>query len=172
MSIARHLKCLYSTIMKSWNESEVLIDRKSKFQARCCAITSPQEVPVLLQELINGNKSVKKASHQHMYAWRTADIALKDSTNSTMVKTKGVAKKHRHSANVGRQREFKNLQQDCQDCGESGAGQRLLTLLQRADIVNVLIIVTRWYGGVPLGSARFRHISSTAAESLKKGGFL
>ena len=108
--------------MKSWNESEVLIDRKSKFQARCCAITSPQEVPVLLQELINGNKSVKKASHQHMYAWRTADIALKDSTNSTVVKTKGVAKKHRHSANVGRQREFKNLQQDCQDCGESGAG--------------------------------------------------
>jgi putative IMPACT (imprinted ancient) family translation regulator len=50
------------------------------------------------------------------------------------------------------------------DCGEPGAGQRLLQLLQSRD--NVLVAVTRWYGGSHLGSARFRAISNCAKELL------
>lgn len=165
MPLGSRTRCLYSTVMKSWSESELLVDRKSKFQGRCCAISSAQDVPKLLQELVLSNKSIQKASHQHMYAWRTGEVILTDS------KTKVTAKRNKKPDSTPHQA-LKNVQQDCQDGGESGAGQRLLTLLERAGIVNVLVIVTRWYGGTPLGSARFRHISSTAAESLKKGGFL
>ncbi|KAH3684042.1 hypothetical protein WICPIJ_004980 [Wickerhamomyces pijperi] len=54
------------------------------------------------------------------------------------------------------------------DCGESGAGSRMLTLLQNMKLENVMVIVTRWYGGTPLGSARFRIISGVVVEVLKK----
>lgn len=149
--------------MQVWNESEVLVDRKSKFQARSCAIKSQVEVSGLLQALLQ-DKRISKASHPHMYAWRTGEV------KSQQVKeTKGSKKGKK--ASIGTV-EVSNIQQGSSDGGESGAGQRLLTLLEQANVVNVLVVVTRWYGGTPLGSARFRHISSTAVESLKKGGFL
>lgn len=168
MSIAKHSHRLYSTIMRIWNESEILVDRKSKFQGRCCAIKSPDDVPELLQELVQGNKSVSKASHMHMFAWRVGDVVSVNASNSK--KKPKSSKKHDSSEN--NTISIKNIQQGCADCGEAAAGQRLLTLLERTNVVNVLVIVTRWYGGTPLGSARFRHISGVAVESLKKGGFL
>jgi len=152
--------------MKGWNESEILIDRKSKFQGRSCAVTDQSNVPKLLDELIQNNKSVSKASHMHMYAWRTGDITKKIDKDTK--KSSNRSKKQNKEDPVS----IQNIQQGCADCGESAAGQRLLTLLERANVVNVLVIVTRWYGGTPLGSARFRHISSVAVESLKNGGFL
>lgn len=36
---------------------------------------------------------------------------------------------------------------------------------------DVLVICTRWYGGTAIGPARFRHISSTARQALRLGGF-
>ncbi|CAR27111.1 hypothetical protein ZYGR_0I03840 [Zygosaccharomyces rouxii] len=165
------IRCLYSTMVKSWVESEILVDRKSKFQARCCTMKNSDEVPLLLQDLVDGNKSIAKASHPHMYAWRTGEaVASVDSD-----KTKGSGKKSKKNKDISSnssQPSWKNVQQGCQDGGESGAGQRLLTLLERAQVFNVLVVVTRWYGGTPLGSARFRHITSTASECLKKSGFL
>ncbi|ONH68137.1 Protein IMPACT [Cyberlindnera fabianii] len=62
--------------------------------------------------------------------------------------------------------------QGMSDCGEAGAAVRLMGLLERTGLVNVLVVVTRWYGGTPLGGARFRHISTVAVEALKEGGFL
>ncbi|GCE98807.1 hypothetical protein ZYGM_004294 [Zygosaccharomyces mellis] len=171
MNLVGRIKYLYSTMSKSWVESEILVDRKSKFQARCCTMRNPDEVPLLLQELVDGNKSISKASHPHMYAWRTGEAV--NFTSSGEVKGSGKkSKKGKDTSSSSSQLSWKNIQQGCQDGGESGAGQRLLTLLERAQLFNVLVVVTRWYGGTPLGSARFRHISSTASECLKRGGFL
>lgn len=161
----------YSTMAKSWVESEVLVDRKSKFQARCCAMKNPDEITTLLGELVDGSKSISKASHPHMYAWRTGEaVASTDSGQSKGTSKK--SKKNKDTSSISSQPSWKNIQQGCQDGGESGAGQRILTLLERSQLCNVFVVVTRWYGGTPLGSARFRHISSTASECLKKGGFL
>ena len=156
--------------MKVWNESEILIDRKSKFQGRCCKITNQSDVPKFLNELVQSNKSVAKASHTHMYAWRTGDVNEDNSGNQSQRNSKCSKKQNKNNKNEAPI--VKNIQQGCADCGEAAAGQRLLTLLERANVVNVLVIVTRWYGGTPLGSARFRHISGVAVESLKRGGFL
>lgn len=145
-----------------WNESEILMDKKSKFQGRCYAIKHQSEVDKLLEELVNDNKSIQKATHKHMYAWRTADL-----------KISGVNGKIKNKKNSSTNNPvLTNIQQGSNDCGESGAGQRLLTLLERSHICNILVVVTRWYGGTALGPARFRHISSVAVESLKKGNFL
>lgn len=149
--------------MQVWNESEVLVDRKSKFQARSCAIKNQADIPSLLQVLLQ-DKRIARASHPHMYAWRTGEVKSRPAKD-----IKGSKTNKRADSGVA---ELSNVQQGSSDGGESGAGQRLLTLLEQANVVNVLVVVTRWYGGTPLGSARFRHISSTAVESLKRGGFL
>ncbi|CAI1890795.1 hypothetical protein SEUBUCD646_0D00750 [Saccharomyces eubayanus] len=166
-------------LVKVWNESEVLIDRKSKFQARCCTLKNQKEIPSVLEELVQNNKSVSKASHMHMYAWRTAELPSdSDSQHKNQDQKKKGSKNHKNNNNNHGDKttkitvQPKNVEQGCADCGEAAAGQRLLTLLERANIFNILVIVTRWYGGTPLGSSRFRHISTCAVESLKKGGFL
>ncbi|KAG6837802.1 hypothetical protein H0H93_016170 [Arthromyces matolae] len=58
------------------------------------------------------------------------------------------------------------------DGGESGAGDRLARLLDLSRCDNVLVVVSRWYGGVKLGSDRWKCISTVAKDALHKGGFI
>lgn len=58
------------------------------------------------------------------------------------------------------------------DCGESGAGQCILSVLDKNEINGVLVVVTRWYGGIPLGGARFREIRKVSIEALKEGKYI
>ena len=39
-----------------------------------------------------------------------------------------------------------------------GAGAVILKMLERAGLVDHIVVVTRWYGGVHLGGDRFAHI--------------
>lgn len=61
--------------------------------------------------------------------------------------------------------------QDCDDDGEDAAGGRLLHLMQLMDVWDVMVVVTRWYGGVLLGPDRFRLINTAARDALVKAGF-
>lgn len=61
--------------------------------------------------------------------------------------------------------------QDCDDDGETAAGSRMLHLMQLMGVWDVMVIVTRWYGGVHLGPDRFRIINTTAREALVLGGY-
>ena len=80
---------------------------------------------------------------------------------------------------------------DNDDNGESAAGGRLAHLLQILvciyhlsfrhsfpiiqhfqEVKNVLVIVTRYFGGIHLGSDRFKHINQAARNALDLGGFL
>lgn len=62
--------------------------------------------------------------------------------------------------------------QDCEDDGETQAGGRLLHLLQIVDAKNVMVVVSRWYGGIHLGSDRFRHINNAARQVLELAGHI
>lgn len=44
------------------------------------------------------------------------------------------------------------------DDGEAGAGAVILKMLERAGLVDHVVVVTRWYGGVHLGGDRFAHV--------------
>lgn len=48
------------------------------------------------------------------------------------------------------------LHQDNDDDGESAAGGRLAHLLQIMEVKDVLVIVTRYFGGIHLGPDRFK----------------
>uniref|UniRef100_A0A8C0G7D8 Impact RWD domain protein n=1 Tax=Chelonoidis abingdonii TaxID=106734 RepID=A0A8C0G7D8_CHEAB len=56
--------------------------------------------------------------------------------------------------------------QDCEDDGETAAGGRLLHLMQILNVRNVLVVVSRWYGGILLGPDRFKHINNCARNIL------
>lgn len=61
---------------------------------------------------------------------------------------------------------------DYDDDGESQAGARLKHLLEILELENVMVVVTRWYGGTLLGPDRFKHINQAARDALELAGFL
>lgn len=61
---------------------------------------------------------------------------------------------------------------DNDDDGESGAGSKLAELLEFMAVNNVLVVVSRWYGGILLGSDRFKHIVATARDAIERAGLL
>ncbi|KAJ7028699.1 ribosomal protein S5 domain 2-type protein, partial [Mycena alexandri] len=64
------------------------------------------------------------------------------------------------------------LHQDNDDDGETAAGGRLAHLLHILEVDNVLVVVTRYFGGIHLGPDRFKHINQAARNALELGGFL
>ncbi|KAK3079067.1 hypothetical protein LTS18_005834 [Coniosporium uncinatum] len=82
------------------------------------------------------------------------------------------AAKATHNITAWRIRAGDAVYQDCDDDGETAAGGRLLKLMQMVDVWDVVVVVTRWYGGVLLGPARFGMINAVAREALVRGGFV
>ncbi len=52
------------------------------------------------------------------------------------------------------------------DDGESGAAMVILRMLERAEMRDHIIIVTRWYGGKKLGGDRFRRVQDAVRVYL------
>jgi Uncharacterized protein family UPF0029 len=123
-----------------WTLSDVIVELKSVFIARCAPVSSPEQAKQFLQHLLSTNKKVAKATH-NITAWR---IREKDTVTY----------------------------QDCDDDGEAAAGGRVLHLMQIMDLWNVMVVVTRWYGGQKLGPARFGIINSVARDAFVKAGFV
>ncbi|SJX62508.1 related to YIH1 [Sporisorium reilianum f. sp. reilianum] len=64
------------------------------------------------------------------------------------------------------------VHRDYDDDGETAAGGRLAHLLSILELDHVMVVVTRWYGGVHLGPDRFKLINRAAREALDLGGFV
>ena len=58
------------------------------------------------------------------------------------------------------------------DDGEGGAADKLAFLLDASDARDVVVVVTRWFGGILLGADRFKHISNVAKELLQQEGYI
>ena len=53
------------------------------------------------------------------------------------------------------------------DDGESGAGMVILRMLEREDLRDHIVVVTRWYGGTKLGGDRFRRVQDCVRAYLE-----
>lgn len=53
------------------------------------------------------------------------------------------------------------------DDGEAGAGMVILRMLERENLRDHLIVVTRWFGGKHLGGDRFRHVQEAVRIYLE-----
>ncbi|KAL3925028.1 MAG: hypothetical protein SGILL_000670 [Bacillariaceae sp.] len=122
-----------------WISGEPLMDRKSSFQAHLCAVHSEKEAKEALHQLVTSSSKLQRATH-NMSAWRIVETLPDGCTTLT---------KH-----------------DNDDDGEHGAGSKLAYLLDMRKDENVLVVVSRWYGGIHLGPKRFAHIVNVARELL------
>ena len=68
--------------------------------------------------------------------------------------------------------EGQRIREERDDDGESGAADKLLFFLQRANVLDYIVVVTRWYGGIHLGSDRFKYIINVAKELLQEHGIV
>ncbi|CAM9628217.1 unnamed protein product [Scytosiphon promiscuus] len=59
---------------------------------------------------------------------------------------------------------------DNDDDGESAAGSRLAHMMAITGAQNVVVVVSRWFGGIHLGPDRFKHINNAARELLVQCG--
>lgn len=131
-----------------WILSEVVNEKKSVFVGRAAHVTSLGQAQAYLDYLLATEKKVAAATH-NISAWRIRE------------KRKIGGKNH----------EEEMIVQDCDDDGETAAGSRLLHLMQLMDVWDVVVVVTRWYGGVHLGPDRFRIINAVGRDALVRGGF-
>jgi hypothetical protein len=122
--------------------TDTLCDRKSVFQAHIAKINSKEEAMAVLQTLMSNTK-IARATHR-IYAYRTS-VPTKNGQNLEL--------------------------NDCEDDGEVGAGIKLQHLLQIMKVDNVMVVVTRWYGGIHLGPDRFKHILNLARKAITDNGF-
>jgi hypothetical protein len=129
-----------SGVSPPWILSDVVVELKSVFIARCAPVSSPDQATQYLQHLLDTDKKVRSATH-NITAWR-----IRGENGVTF--------------------------QDCDDDGETAAGGRVLHLMQLMDLWDVMVVVTRWYGGHQLGPKRFSIINTVARDAFVKGGFV
>lgn len=138
-----------------WVLSDVVTEKKSVFLARAVHVTSLAQAQAYLDHLTATDKKVAVATH-NISAWRIKqrkDVGSRASENNTDPDA------------------AETVIQDYDDDGETAAGGRLLHVMQLMDVWNVLVVVSRWYGGIHLGPARFRLINDVGRDALVKGGF-
>ncbi|GMK56446.1 hypothetical protein CspeluHIS016_0302860 [Cutaneotrichosporon spelunceum] len=125
--------------------SSPITDRKSQFVGHACRVADEEDVLVVVSHLLQ-DRRIARAAHPTIWAYRT-------------VREVG--------GPAGRV-----VESDYDDDGETQAGSRLQHLLQVLDLTGVLVVVTRWFGGIHLGPDRFKHINQAARDALEAGGFL
>lgn len=128
----------------TWTVSEVVVENKSTFVARVARVRSPEEARRHVGHLLATDRRVRGATH-NITAWRTRGGGTTTTTTGTQF-------------------------QDFDDDGETAAGGRLLRLMQVMDVWGVVVVVSRWYGGVRLGPRRFAVINGVARDGLVRAG--
>lgn len=125
--------------------SEPIQDRKSAFVGHCARISSEGDVAAVVAHLLT-DKKIARAAHPTIWAYRLA----RDTKGPAGVVTEG----------------------DYDDDGETQAGSRLKHLLEILDVKDVVVVVSRWFGGIHLGPDRFKHINQAARDAMELAGVL
>ena len=54
------------------------------------------------------------------------------------------------------------------DDGETGAGMVVLRIMQKEEVTDCVICVTRWFGGIKLMGDRFKHVQDATKYAIEK----
>jgi hypothetical protein len=130
-------------ILQTILQTDPLVSKGSQFIAFGCSITSPDSVTPIVDHLRNMSPKMRRATH-HMVAYR-------------LTTSSGITYHDNH------------------EDGEDGAGVKLSMILQNMmkdkDGDGVLIVVSRWYGGIKLGPKRWQLIGTVARDVIKQLGY-
>jgi len=121
-----------------WMVSEKVTLKKSTFVARVIEITSAGDAKTKLTQLMASNPDLRSASHNI-----TAFQAKNPGFLAGLVVESG-------------------------DDGETGGGRHILKIMQDMNLFGVLLLCTRWYGGIMLGPDRWKLMSQVCRDALSQ----
>ncbi|KAI0092147.1 imprinted and ancient [Irpex rosettiformis] len=131
----------------------------------------PAAIPVGIQ-IVEAEAIIDRKSAFVGRACRVTDPSQVPLVLAHLMSDRRIARAAHPIINAWRCQVGQTLHQDNDDDGETAAGGRLAHLLQILEVNNVLVIVTRYFGGIHLGPDRFKHINQAARNALELGGFL
>lgn len=127
-----------SDISKTWSASSPVTLKQSTFIVRATQITQASQQQPTLQSLFRAIPNLKSATH-NAWAYR---IRKPDMFGSHTIR------------------------EDSFDDGEGGCGEFLVKTMRELDVVDMMVVMTRWYGGVMLGPDRWRIMRNCLKEAL------
>ncbi|KAF8345996.1 ribosomal protein S5 domain 2-type protein [Amanita rubescens] len=127
--------------------SQDIRDRSSSFVAYIFRATSPDAARTCIKHLKHVEHNSRPATHE-IAAWRC--MVLKPGSTG-LCGPDDFELKHGHD-----------------DDGEKWAGNKVLKVMEDFAVIDAVVIVSRWYGGVLLGPARFTHIETCAEEVCRE----
>jgi len=113
---------------------------------------SPQSDFVLLEQIIEDRGSRYSVSYGRVGGREDIKQFLK-----RLKKDKQYARAT-HNSWAARLRHDGAIYETKSDDGETGAGMVILRVMQKEQVTNCVICVTRWFGGVKLMGDRFKHL--------------
>ncbi|PCH40929.1 UPF0029-domain-containing protein [Wolfiporia cocos MD-104 SS10] len=152
-----------------------VVETKREAQAEQASAPEPDPEPLDLPEGVAFTVAEPIVDRKSVFigrACRITDPAQVPLILAHLMSDRRIARAAHPIINAWRCRVGSNLHQDNDDDGETAAGGRLAHLLQILEVENVLVVVTRYFGGIHLGPDRFKHINQAARNALELGGFL
>ena len=133
-----------------------------------------QDTESNFKELCQSGRGMKVVIKKSQFIASAYKISKVEEKKEILEKIKKEMKKASHHAWALRCETPMGIWEDSSDDGEvSGcAGKPIMTILQQLQIINVLVVVTRYYGGINLGPAGLiKAYSSTAKQLVENIGF-
>lgn len=124
-----------------WVVSQALTFRESTFVARIASLSNAADGPKLVRQLVESNHELSNASHN---SWGLR-VTYQRASHGT---------------------ELSEPVQKSDDDGETGCGKFILNLLSKAQLDNVIVVISRWFGGVLLGPQRWSLIQKCCDEAI------
>ncbi|VDK38745.1 unnamed protein product [Taenia asiatica] len=178
----RHLPIALGVACSEIYHGETISDRKSVFQA------SPTESLVLLSHwyilgislqatvILFRGQLRSSAVHNSAHCCEVNSLAEVSAFISTILEDRKIAAASHNITAWYLQAKLKpdapktSLVADYDDDGEAQAGGRLLHLISMSAKEGVVVMVSRWYGGIHIGPDRFKHINNAANQLLIQQG--
>ncbi|KAI1175209.1 hypothetical protein F4777DRAFT_340082 [Nemania sp. FL0916] len=131
----------HDSAARSWSTSQPITSKESTFIVRATELVTPSQRHPALQSLFTATPSLQSATHN---AWAFRVKAPTNLFNATTVKEESF------------------------DDGESGCGAFLLKAMREMNVIDTLVVMTRWYGGVMLGPDRWRIMRNCLSDALSE----
>lgn len=122
----------------------------------------PQSVFELHEQIIEDRGSRYSVSFGRVQGREDIKVFLK-----TLKKNKKYAKAT-HNTWAARISHAGAIYETKSDDGETGAGMVILRVMQKEEVSDCVICVTRWFGGVKLMGDRFKHVQDATKYAIDK----
>ncbi|GKT44104.1 protein IMPACT-B [Colletotrichum spaethianum] len=124
-----------------WSTSRQITFKSSTFVARVTSVEDSGQVSALVHSLLLSEPHLQTATH-NAWAYRVP--------------------KQGRVAGMG------EVHEACEDDGETGCGEFILRLMREAGVVDVVVVLSRWFGGEMLGPDRWRLMRNVVTEALSQ----